>query len=279
MTQVLLQEKQEFTKTKEDYRNYTNSDRQSKVEATYKENHEKQTLEYVLEQKKITKERIQKGSFQMTFWEAMDKLDQIVDDSDPDASFTQSIHSFQTAEMIRKDHPDKDWLALVGLIHDMGKVLILLGYQQWEVVGDTFVVGCKHDKNIVFHKHFENNPDIKDEKLNSLNGIYEPNCGLDNLHFSFGHDEYMYQVCVENGCKLPKEGLWCIRYHSAYPWHKEGGYQHLLNDSDQEKLQAVLEFNKYDLYSKRPEIPNIKELKGYYDSLFKKYFPKEKISW
>jgi len=215
----------------------------------------------------------------MTFWEAMGKLDEIVDDSDPDASFSQSIHSFQTAEMIRKDYPEKEWLALVGLIHDMGKVLCLLDYPQWAVVGDTFPVGCQYDKSIVFHKHFLKNQDSKNEKLNTLNGIYEPNCGLDNVHFSFGHDEYLYQVCIGNESKIPKEGLWCIRYHSCYPWHTEKAYQHLLNEEDEEKLKAVLEFNKYDLYSKRPEIPDIKNLKEYYDGLFKKYFPNEKINW
>ena len=34
------------------------------------------------------------------------------------------------------------WFVLVGLIHDLGKVLCLFGEPQWAVVGDTFPVGC-----------------------------------------------------------------------------------------------------------------------------------------
>ena len=34
-------------------------------------------------------------------------LDQLVDESDPDVDFPNSFHAFQTAEGIRKEHPDK----------------------------------------------------------------------------------------------------------------------------------------------------------------------------
>ena len=43
----------------------------------------------------------------------------------------------------RADHPDDDWFHLVGLIHDLGKVMAFFGEPQWAVVGDTFPVGCK----------------------------------------------------------------------------------------------------------------------------------------
>jgi inositol oxygenase len=269
-------------KTDVDFRNYVNSDRQSKVENTYRGMCTNQTLEYVLQQKKTTLERIKNKTFPMTFWEALEKLDQLIDDSDPDTSSQQTIHAFQTAEAIRRDHPDKDWFQLVGFIHDFGKVLCLLDQPlpQWSVVGDTFPVGCKHETGIVFYKYFELNPDTKDERLNTKFGIYEPNCGLDKVHFSWGHDEYMYTICKENNCVIPEEGLWCIRYHSFYPWHKEKQYKHLLDDRDVEKMKWVLEFNKYDLYSKKSEIPcDVDALKEYYSGLFVKYFPDSKIYW
>jgi inositol oxygenase len=169
----------------------------------------------------------------------------------------------------------------VGLIHDLGKVLCLLNdpLPQWAVVGDTFPVGCKHDENIVFFKYFKENPDTSNPELNSRLGIYKEFCGLDNVHFSFGHDEYMYQVCVANKCKIPKHGLAMIRYHSCYAWHRFGGYRYLMNESDYEMLKWVVEFNKFDLYSKKDKIPDVKKLRPYYEQLVKKYFPVEKLKW
>lgn len=43
----------------------------------------------------------------MTVMEAVDMLDDLVDESDPDVDFPNSFHAFQTAEGIRKAHPDK----------------------------------------------------------------------------------------------------------------------------------------------------------------------------
>ena len=124
------------------------------------------------------------GSFsykRMTVMEAVDMLDGLVDESDPDVDFPNSFHAFQTAEGIRKAHPNKgvlptcpdgcwgrrgglalsqyalhpptapelclcpssctplacpvppspsDWFHLVGLLHDLGKVLALAGEPQ-----------------------------------------------------------------------------------------------------------------------------------------------------
>ncbi len=39
--------------------------------------------------------------------ENIDSLDELVDESDPDVDFPNSFHAFQTAEGIRKEHPDK----------------------------------------------------------------------------------------------------------------------------------------------------------------------------
>lgn len=50
----------------------------------------------------------------MTVMEAVDMLDDLVDESDPDVDFPNSFHAFQTAEGIRKAHPDK------GTLHSWG---------------------------------------------------------------------------------------------------------------------------------------------------------------
>ncbi|XP_054941349.1 inositol oxygenase isoform X3 [Physeter macrocephalus] len=108
------------------------------------------------------------GSFsykRMTVMEAVDMLDALVDESDPDVDFPNSFHAFQTAEGIRKAHPDKDWFHLVGLLHDLGKVLALAGEPQWAVVGDTFPVGCRPQGSVLFcDSTFQDNPDLQDPR-------------------------------------------------------------------------------------------------------------------
>lgn len=72
--------------------------------------------------------------------------------------------------------------------------------------------------------------------------MYEPNCGLEKVQMSFGHDEYLYQVLVKNETTLPKEALYCVRYHSFYPWHFGGEYDYLCDATDKEMLEWVREF-------------------------------------
>lgn len=76
---------------------------------------------------------------------------------------------------------------------------------------------------------------------------------------SWGHDEYLYHV-VKYQSKIPVEGLAIIRYHSFYPWHREGAYRELMNDHDREMLKAVKAFNPYDLYSKSDDTPSVEQL-------------------
>ena len=115
----------------------------------------------------------------MKIEDVFSKLEHFVDVSDPDISLPNYFHGIQTAEAIRNDgHPD--WLQLVGLIHDLGKVLFTFDEPDYAVVGDTFVVGCKLPPSMVFYEHTEEHPDYD----NSVLGIYERSCGLDNLHLS-----------------------------------------------------------------------------------------------
>ncbi|XP_025203928.1 inositol oxygenase-like [Melanaphis sacchari] len=90
---------------------------------------------------------------------------------------------------------------------------------------------------------------------------------------SWGHDEYLYRVLVHNKTTIPKVGLNMIRFHSFYPWHSGGDYDYLCNEDDLEMKKWVLEFNKFDLYTKGGVIPDVKELKPYYQSLIDKYIP------
>ena len=118
---------------------------------------------------------------------------------------------------------------------------------QWAVVGDTFPVGCQYSKNIVYSQEFVANPDYNHSEYSNKYGMYTPHCGLDNIHMSWGHDEYLYNITRDY---LPKEALFIIRYHSFYSAHTAGDYTHLMNESDHEMMKHLKEFNKYDLYSK-----------------------------
>lgn len=42
--------------------------------------------------------------------------------------------------------------------------------------------------------------------------MYEPNCGIEKLMMSWGHDEYLYRVLLHNNVKFPKEALYMIRW-------------------------------------------------------------------
>lgn len=259
-------EKIAAAKSTEAYRNYEEPARDT-VREFYRLNHTHQTFDFVMEKQR---QYLSFDKKEMAIWDAFDFLNQLVDDSDPDTDLDQFQHLLQTSEAIRRDgHPD--WMVLVGLMHDMGKVLCLFGEPQWAVVGDTFPVGCAYSDKIIYPEFFKENPDYNNPKYNTKYGIYEPNCGLRNVHMSWGHDEYIYQMMKDH---IPEGGLYMLRYHSFYAWHREGAYEHLLDEHDKEMLKWVKLFNPYDLYSKCPVPPDWKELKPYYTALIEKYLPK-----
>ena len=253
------------SKSTDEYRNYEDPKRES-VKEFYRLNHTYQSYEFV-RQKQAEFLRFDKK--EMPVWEAFNFLNQLVDDSDPDTDLDQFQHLLQTSEAIRRDgHPD--WMVMVGLLHDMGKVLCLFGEPQWAVVGDTFPVGCAYSDKIVYPEFFVNNPDYHNPEYNSKYGVYSPNCGLRNVTMSWGHDEYVYQMVKD---RIPEPGLYMLRYHSFYSQHREHAYNHLMDDHDHEMFKWVKLFNPYDLYSKNPTPPNWTELKPYYEDLVAKYLP------
>ena len=241
------------------------------VKEFYRLNHQYQTLDFVLAKKR---EYLPPTRRQMGIWEAMEFLNTLVDDSDPDTELSQIEHLMQTAEAIRRDgHPR--WFILTGLIHDLGKILCLFGEPQWAVVGDTFPVGCRFSDRIVFSEFFADNSDATEARLQTECGVYEPGCGLDHVHLSWGHDEYLYQVTKNY---LPEPAQYMIRYHSFYPAHSEGAYDHLMSDHDRAMFGWVRAFNPYDLYSKDAVRPDVAALRQFYEQLIAEFFP-AKIAW
>ncbi len=260
-----------LAKSSDDFRDYENNVPE-RIKEFYLVNHTHQTLDFVLSKKQQYSPLNRRLS--MGIWQAMEALDAIVDESDPDLESAQTVHAFQTAERLRKDgHPR--WLILTGLIHDLGKMLILFGEPQWAVVGDTFPVGCAYSNKVIFFDYFANNSDINNFKLQTTYGIYQPHCGFDNVHMSWGHDEYLYQVVKKY---LPDAASYIIRYHSFYAAHKEGAYDYLMDDYDRSMMQWLQLFRNYDLYSKSPEPVNVSELMPFYQELVAEFFP-AKIAW
>jgi inositol oxygenase len=254
------------TKDKTQFRQYTTAT--ARVQDFYYEQHAKQTVAYNLAARVRfnSDSRIRK---ELSVWEALERLNALTDPSDPDTSLSQIQHALQTAEAIRRDGKPR-WMQAAGLIHDLGKLMLEFGLAegQWDVVGDSFPVGCPFDDSVIFHEAFALNPDDKNPVYSSGSGIYESGCGIENLLMSWGHDEFLYLI-VKDQSTLPPEALAMIRYHSFYAWHREGAYRHFMAEKDCATLNAVQAFSPYDLYSKSDEPPEVEELKVGLDSLYR----------
>mmetsp|Transcript_104 Transcript_104/g.120 ORF Transcript_104/g.120 Transcript_104/m.120 type:complete len:309 (+) Transcript_104:114-1040(+) len=281
-------------KADEAFRVYDVQDSPSRVVEHYRDMRRFQTVAFYEKMEK--KYDFSNGNYRrlMTIEEAFAELENYVDASDPDLDLPNLLHLLQTAEGIRRaGHPD--WLQLTGLLHDMGKIMFLWGSgedgqdgyspngKQWALGGDTFVVGCQiPDDAVVFPEFNELNPDTHDCHYSTKNGIYNENCGLDELKFAWGHDEYMWRMLVANSCTIPREGLDMIRYHSAYPLHDKGAYRHLLKAEDEKRINWVRLFNKFDLYTK-DETNDLRssteEILPYYRGLLEKYGLGGKLRW
>ena len=247
-----------------DLREYS-QDPSDKIYQNYYAMHTKQTLSFVLQQQERF---LNSGEYLvLTVKEVLNLLASYVDSSDPDVSFANNIHNFQTAEMCRKLLPDCDWFHLVGLIHDIGKILYLFGEPGWAIVGDTFPVGHPFSQKCIYYQFFKNSPDFNNAS------IYKGHCGFDNVHFAWGHDEYLYQVLKASNTNLPTEALYIIRYHSFYPFHHQYEYLDLANEWDLQMLGYLRLFNQCDLYSKIEEVIDYESIKDYYDELMAKYLP------
>lgn len=276
MTQTLSVEQKAF-------RNYDQGDITAAVKEHYRKMRSRQTYDYVhrMKAKYLTFNK------PMHLWEAMTELNKLIDVSDPDLNLPNVQHLVQSAEAMR-EQGCPDWMQLVGLIHDLGKVMYLWGSdedgtsqdEQWGLVGDIFVVGAALPDSCVYPEFNNLNPDMADSRFNTATGVYEPHCGLDHLTLAWGHDEYLYQVLSHHQHnKIPEQGMVMIRYHSFYPWHTGGSYTELTNQRDQQYMEWVQEFNRYDLYTKCDTIYNLDDIKPYYMPIVEKYLGEGTIWW
>ena len=267
-------------KKEKEFRDYSSAPLH--VKQFYMKQRKMQTLKYA---SKMLKKYCSSFTREMTIWEVAEHLNHLVDISDPDLDLPNLIHGLQAAESARADD-QPDWMILTCLIHDFGKIIYKWGCdkdgtsqeQQWGLVGDTFILGCRLPHTLILPEYNNLNPDQHDQLYETELGIYEPHCGLNNCYLAFGHDEYMYRMLKHNETNLPEEALYIIRYHSLYAWHDRNEYKYLTNEKDVEMLPWVKQFNKYDLYSKSDKTFNLEELKPYYQGLIDKYLP-NKLYW
>lgn len=272
-----------LAKPKTEFRNYDQGDITAAVREHYRKMRLYQTVDYV--------ERMQKKYLRfdkpLPLWDAMLKLNALIDVSDPDLNLPNVQHLAQSAEAMRADGRP-DWMQLVGLIHDLGKAMYLWGSdedgtsqaEQWGLVGDVFVVGARLPETAVYPEFNALNPDMTDPRYNTELGRYEPGCGLDALTLAWGHDEYLYQVLKNHPTNtIPEAGMVMIRYHSFYPWHTGGSYAKLLGPRDEQYREWIKDFNQYDLYTKSPKIYDLDELKEYYLPIAEKYLGSGPIYW
>jgi inositol oxygenase len=90
-------------KPKDAFRDYDTPAVRPGVREFYRLNHRHQTLDFVRAKKAEFLPRTRRV---MGIWQAMEFLNTLVDDSDPDTDLTQIEHLMQTAEAIRADgHP------------------------------------------------------------------------------------------------------------------------------------------------------------------------------
>jgi len=145
-------------------------------------------------------------------WSLIERLAQCIDPSDSTLyCVSQLVHAFQVVDGMERDGiQDKD-LLITGLIHDLGKILLLTGEAPENVV-------C----------------------INTPVGHYEEGVGLANCVFQWNHDRFIYSRFKD---VVPDHIAWLLRYHSIYV----PACERLMDEQDRMYTQRYLRvFEKHD---------------------------------
>jgi hypothetical protein len=161
-----------------------------------------------------------------------------IDEQDVDlACVSQLTHVLQVVEgMIADGIDDHDFL-IAGLVHDLGKVILVAGEDQANAGGTSTPIGD-----------------------------YEEGIGLEQCIFQWSSDEIAYSRLKGH---LPDHVSWLIRYHSLWPEFCEP----LMDDRDLRYARDYLSlFTHYDRATKSVfRVPKTR-IEDYSD-LIKEYFP------
>ncbi len=248
----------------------TNPDFRSDVPGLYLRHNRDQTLERARAlQQKYAARILGRG----TVRERFDTLAGVCDESDRFLEgMSQLGHALQTANAMKRDGLDEDWI-LLGLIHDLGKAPLMEVEPPEFVVGDIHPLGCAFSPRIQHAEFLEQNPDRGDPVYRTRPGIYEEGCGLESVTFTYGHDQYLYDILQG---LIPHEVAWVIRHHSFQSVASD--YLHLFDERDLALRESHMKvFAKYDLYSKDTQVALDTHLDEYRELLDRR-FP-ERIDW
>jgi len=186
------------------------------------------------------KRKYQKPVFgKVHVWELVQKLAFCVDAADIALGCAnQLIHTQQVVEGMEQDGVQDPDLYLAAILHDLGKVILLAGEAQENVIGSNMPIGA-----------------------------YEPGVGLEHVVLTWNHDEFMYSRIKDH---VPEHVAWLVRYHSI----QIAQTTPCMNQKDQTYLSNYLwPFRKYDGYTKSPwHVPPPSVLDKYRD-LIEKTFP------
>lgn len=242
-------------------RAYETQSKDSRVRRHYAAMRKNQTHAFATRARKVYGQ----PALKMTLWEALAKLNDFCDESDPDLSLPNLHHAYQAAAYAR-DHSFPDWMVVTALIHDLGKILYLKGNDkdgttvknQWAIVGDTWVTGCRLPASLVYPEYNRTNPDMQDPLMSTPLGVYTKGQGMTTLTYAFNHDVYLADVLAHplnhGHHSLPQDALDVIRLHSCYPFFDKGDYKELMGPGDDVLLENVRLFNRCDLYSKTDKL-------------------------
>lgn len=195
--------------------------------------------------------------------ELLEIADTIVDPSDPDTSLSQTEHAYQSAAFALENN-EQPWLIASLLIHDLGKCIhSIAGIEMHFLVGDTYPLDVPPEKEKIVYG--ESVLDLKHRG-------HQHSCGLSSLTFT-GHDEFLWKALLQTEHSLPQHALYCIRFHSFYPYFDKAGYFDYANMYDLEMLPLLKTFNKYDLYSKNDRNVD-KETRDKIDDIVTTYLPR-----
>jgi len=179
----------------------------------YVERHQAQTLSTVAE----LQDRYRTPVFgEVAVWSLVDMLAHVIDRFDPGLMNTsQAVHTVQMLEAMHADGVDDESLILAAILHDVGKVLDLVGEDPANVFG-----------------------------RNQPIGDYEAGSGFDRCVFQWNHDEFAYSRFVG---LVPDHVAWLLRYHSVVP----DTCRTLMDERDREYFARYWQdFYRWDMGSK-----------------------------
>jgi len=151
-------------------------------------------------------------------WSLVEKLAYCIDPSDERLFCTsQLVHVLQMLEEMEADGVASEEFVLAALVHDLGKVLLLIGEAPENVVG-----------------------------MNDPIGTYEPGIGLDNCVLQWSHDEFAYARLKDH---VPEGVAWLVRHHSI----TRTSCDPYMNARDRAYAARYLDvFQRYDHGTKSP---------------------------